>query len=248
MQTETLNVCVRNYLLNKHLPLHYYLPVLHRAITGLNEISKDFNFGTNIKTVEKTISVDRTTYPDDCNNILKVFGIVAGEEKSFLYNPNITTVKKLNGSTHVVYSESDTTLTGNETERNNIIKEGTMSGELPQIVNINYSNNKYEYNIDLSTKEVILKPNSEVTKIYIRYRTLMATMSSATNMPLVAENAVHAYIEWQFAKNAGSSKSRIADINTTETLKEEYYTAKRNLRSLLNPATIHDYLQIINSR
>ena len=247
MQTETLDICVRNYLANKQYPLHYYLPVLHRAITGINEISKDFNFGTNIKTVEKTISVDRTTYPDDCNNILKVFGIVAGKEKSFAYNPWVTTVKKMNGATHVVYTDSDTTLTGNETERNNIVKEATMAGELPQMNYINYVTHKYEYNIDYSTKEIILKPNSEVTKIYIRYKTNLATLSNTTNIPLVAESAVHAYIEWQFAKNSGASKSRIADINTTETLKEEYYTAKRNLRSELNPATIDDYLQIITS-
>lgn len=245
MQTETLDICVRNYLLNKQYPLHYYLPVLHRAITGVNEIAKDVNLGLNVKTVEKTISIDRTTYPDDCRSIIRVFGLVGGEEKDFGYNPWITTVKKMDGATHVVYTDTDTTLTDSETERNNIVKEGTMSGEFPAMNYINYVKHKYEYNIDFSTKEVILKPNSEVTKIHIRYMTSVATLSNTTNIPNIMETAVHAYIEWQFAKNSGASKSRIADINTTETLKEEYYTAKRNLRSALNPMNVSDYLQIL---
>lgn len=238
MQTETLDICTRNYLINKQMSLHYYLPALHRGIKALDELAKDCNFGPNVKQLECNVSVDRFSYPNDCTSIVSVFGLVGGEEKKFLYNPNITTIKKMVSAVNVVYTDTDTTLTDNETERGNFIKDTTMADELPRMMNINYPEYRYQYNVDLTTKEVVLAHGSEVTKAYIRYVSSYTSKTSTNTVPLIAESAVHAYIEWQESRNNGSPQSKVA------LLREEYFNEKRNLVARLNPLSLSDILQM----
>jgi hypothetical protein len=230
MQTETLNIITREFLLNKGYPLHYYLPTLHRAINAVENLSKDVNMGGNIKTVEITLVNDRATYPAGCINILKVYGLFEGKEKAFLFNGNISPIVDAGG-----YEEGDTTIPKYK-KFHSIAKEATSHSTMTQFLYDNYPDNKYEYNIDRVTKDIVLAYGHELTKIYVTYMAAAIGVSAANTVPVMAKEAIKSFIEFETARNDGSPQSKVS------LLKEDYSRQKSNLISAFNPMTIEDFL------
>jgi hypothetical protein len=239
MQTESLNSITRSILINKQQPLHYYLPTLHRCIRAVRDIAKDINIGTNIKKVELDVTADRIQIPSDCINILKVYGLVGGKEKAFVFNNNVSTIRKEVGGNVVSYGEEDSSLPGYE-KKYNFIKEQTSPWEYPQVFNNNYPTLKYEYNIDKENNELVLAYGSELEILYLTYMTSSISLTAANSVPYMAQEAIEAFVNYETAKEDGSPQSKVA------ILKDEYRLAKNNLKSAFNPIGTEEFLHFFN--
>ena len=93
MKTKSINIIVRDALLDNGLPLHYYTRYLHHALRITDELSMDFNLG-NIKVVELDVtSYQRAVLPNDfIDFILEKFdaagdyGSVSKEVEEYIAN------------------------------------------------------------------------------------------------------------------------------------------------------------------
>lgn len=238
MQTKTINEAVRDYLLEKDLPIHYYFTTLHKAITCLNELSFDFDFGPNVKEVPITRgSDDRCVIPVDCVDPIGVYGLIAGEIRPFLLNQKLTTIRNVVDAVNSPYTKSDNSLP--KKAFGEIVNLATMAEQNIQIINLRDTGLDYEYNIDINNSEIILKPGSEVEKIYFRYLSGLVSKTSANVIHPYTQPVISAYIEYSTEKSEKGALSRIAE------LRSYYYNEKTLLRNRLSPFSTDDLLQIL---
>lgn len=239
METRTLNKVVRDKLMSIGYPIHYYLPVLHHAQQCLDELSQQFNFGGNVKEVKLTpLSYGRIDIPVDAIDIISVFGVVAGERKEFVLNPNLTLFQKLDGVTPVKWLESDTSLSEYNSTGSSGLLEQTSPYEIPTIYYPDGQVN-YEYTIDQSTSHIIFGPRVEVTEIYMRYLSNGVSGTAANLVHPYAVETLHAYIDWKLSESERRAQS--------ETMRKEssYYNQKRLLRAKMNPLTLSQLYHIL---
>ena len=134
MQTKTMNVLVREKLLSLGYPIHYYLPVLHHALTCLSELSQYHNFGGNVKELKITATnYGRLALPSDAIDVTNVYALVAGERKDFKLNSDLTIIQKLDGVTPVKWLEADTSLPEYNEIGSSALLEQTSASEYPTI-------------------------------------------------------------------------------------------------------------------
>lgn len=239
MKTKTVNILVREKLLSLRYPIHYYLPVLHYALTCLDELSQYHNFGGNVKELKITATnYGRVVLPSDVVDVIDVYALVAGERKDFKYNSDLTIIQKFSGVTPVPWLETDTSLPEYNETGSSALLEQTSSYEYPTIF---YPSDQvdYEYNIDLANSQVVLGPRVDTTEIYVRY---LSSGASGTVVNLVhpyAVAAIHAYIDYQISESERRAQSE------TMRKRDEYYNERRLLRGKMNPLSVSQLYEIL---
>lgn len=240
MQTKTINEVVRDYLIKKELPLHYYVTSLNRALYCLNELSFDFNFGPNVKEVSATITeYDRVSIPGTAVDVIGVYGLLGGRILPFTHNPSLTTIYNLEGVDKVPYPEDESNLPDASYKNNSIPKLQTYSTERPQVFNFGNNSNKYDYNIDIENSEIVLDPRHGLTKVYIRYLSESVSKTAANVILHEFEPVIVAYMEHETAKVDGSPQSKVA------LLKRDFYNSKSVLKGRVNPLSMEDILKVL---
>jgi hypothetical protein len=239
MQTKTINIIVRESLLNKGYPIHYYLPFLHHAKVCLENLSLDHNFGLNVKELIYDVSsYDRVEISNDCIDIISVFGIYGGEMRTFLRNTKLTKIYNEISTVKYPWTETTNTLPEYSDLSSSSVLANTASSELPTVF-FPSGGGKYEYNVDYENSEVILKPGHGLSTVYMRYLSSVVSTSAANLVNLYAVPVIHAYIEWMMAKSDGSPQSKVA------LLEDAYYNQKRILRGRMNPLSIEEMYKIL---
>lgn len=239
MQTATINTIVREKLLSMHYPIHYYLYVLHYALTCLRTLSQDHNFGGNVKEVGLTAtSYGRVALPSDTIDVINVFALVAGERKDFKLNTDLTTIQKLDGVTPVPWLETDTSLPEYNETGSSALLEQTSAYEYPTVF---YPSDQvdYEYNVDLTNSQIVLGPRVDVTEIYVRYLSNGVSGTVVNVVPYYAIDTILAYIDYQISENERRAQS--------ETIRKEskYYNEKRLLTGKMSQLSISQLYEIL---
>jgi hypothetical protein len=239
MQTKTINIVVRESLLNKGYPIHYYMPFLHHAKTCLEQLSFDHNFGGNVKEVEYDItSYDRVTLTSACIDVIGVFGLYGGEMRTFLRNSKLTKVYNEVSAVKYPWTETSNTLPEYSDLNTSSVLANTSSSELPTVF-FPSGGGTYEYNVDLENSEVILKPGHGLESVYVRFLATGVSTSAVNVVHPYAVPTIQSYIEWMMAKSDGSPQSKVA------LLEDAYYNQKRVLRSRMNPLSIEEMYKIL---
>ena len=231
MQTKTLNVVVREHLLNEQLPLHYYLPYLHHAIKCFEDLEFDFSF-FNIKEAKAVInSHDRFAIPLDVADVVSVYGLYHGREKPFALDTSLTKNYNLEGAVKKSWSDSGSTIPGFIEMDSSYPLDNIGTNGLQTILSPSRKM-KYAYNVDLINNEILLRQGHECTDIYIKYLTSTISVSAANVVPLYWVPVIHSYIRYMVAEGTRQAQSQIAR------LRSYYYNDKKNLRARVNPLTI----------
>jgi len=239
MQTKTINIVVRESLLNKGYPIHYYLPFLHHAKTCLENLALDHNFGSNVKEVKYDItSYDRVTLTSACIDVIGVFGLYGGEMKTFLRNSKLTKVYNEISAVKYPWDEAGSTLPEYSDMNTSSILGNTSAYDLPTVF-FPSGSGTYEYNVDLENSEVILKPGHGLTSVYVRWLAGAVSVSAVNVVHPNAVPTIHSYIEWMVAKSDGSPQSKVALLD------DAYYNQKRILRGRMNPLSIEEMYKIL---
>ena len=239
MQTKTINELVRDLLLDKELPLHYYVPFLNRAVTCLNYLSFDFNMGPNVKEVLLPVkSYDRVDIPAGAINVISVHGLLGDKVLPFSINSKITRVYNLDGSEKVPYPEGQTNLIDIDYKKSSVPKTETYAEERVQVFDISDKTDKYSYNIDLENGEIILDQRHGLSNVYVRYLSSVVSKTSANLIHPFLEPVIVAYIDHKTAQVDGSPQSKVA------LLKQQLGVEKRNLKARMNPLSETELLEI----
>lgn len=239
MQTKTIDSIVREALMDRGFPIHYYLPFLHHALRCSEELARDFNLGKNVKELRFTVnSYNRIVLPSDVADVVNVFGLVGGERKEYSLNESLTLDYKLDGVTKKPWLEADTTLPDFHNSSSSALLEQTSAVEYPTVFYPD-DNVDYEYNVDLTNSEVVFGPRMNATEVYVRYVSKFVSTSVANTIHPYANPVIHAYIDWKHESANGTAQSRIME-------KESRYKNERRLfRAAMNPLTVGQLYNIL---
>lgn len=231
MKTKSINLIVRDALLSRKLPLHYYTRYLHHALTILDELSLDFDLGTNIKTVELDVtSYKRAILPADFVDVIDVSA--KRGDRLVPLERDVKLNKKYNYDStgnKIPYpsDESDIQMDiqlGMAAGVSNVNTTGELTGRYFGVERRPH----YIFDIDTANQEIVLGTNVDLSKVTLTYVTNSVSKSSANVVTPYANDVITKYILMMEALN---SKERIAIYQIA---KQSYDNARRVLRARLN--------------
>lgn len=241
MKNKSIDNIVRDSLLDKGLPLHFYTRHLHHALRVYDELSLDFNLG-NVKSVELDItSYNRATLPADYVDYV-VVGAKNGERvvalerdrllnKSYNYDDNGNKVAYPSATPIGVYEEMSTLLiSGGRTINFRGEQTGRLYGRTrkPSLV----------FDIDEKNQEIVFGNGISVTKVTLIYITTGVSRSSANIVTPYATDVIMKYIQWMSLKAEGA---RLGDIQLAE---QAYNNAYRKFRARMHSV---DFTELLGS-
>lgn len=232
MKTKTIDTIVRESLLDKGLPLHFYTRHLHHALRIYDELALDFPMG-NVKTIELSItSYNRAVLPSDyidfvsvnAKNGERLVGLerVRNLNKQYNYDDSGNKIPYPTATPIGIYEEMSTLLlSGGRTVNFRGEQTGRLYGRTrkPQLI----------FDIDEVNQEIVFGNMIEgLTKVTLIYITSGASTSIANTVTPYATDVIIKYIDWMALKAMGG---RLGDIQLAE---QAYHNAKRILRSRLH--------------
>ena len=238
MKTKSINMIVRDALLDNNLPLHFYTRYLHHALRIVDELSMDFDFG-NVKMVELDItSYNRAILPSDFVDYIDV-SVKSGERL-------LPLERERNLNKRYNYDESGNKIPYISEERYNdldlnlliggktVNQHGELSGRL-------YGRERratLTFDIDKINNELVFSNTTELSKITLTYISTAVSKSSANAVTPYAVDVITKYIYMMAAKAQG------VKIGLYQIAKQDYENAHRVFRARTNSM---DYAEIIGA-
>lgn len=240
-----LDNIVKNYLLKKGYPIHYYLQCLTYAANCLRTLAMDdlHIVNTCLLEVDELHTVDLPeSYIDYCR-----VGIPMGQFiKPLVFNDSYNRLPNVDDTgNEVPYS--------NEQEQNGRV---VLGANAPYWMTVNY--NDYGENIGrmfgvpqtlTDTFKVIperrkIQLNEKLNTKYVvlEYLSSCSYANAATCLTEYAWETIDAYINWQlkeYNRNYNMGERQIAE--------QQYYNQRKKLRSRLNPIGKAELLKIMNN-
>lgn len=230
MKTKSINIIVRDALLDNGLPLHYYTRYLHHALRITDELSMDFNLG-NIKVVELDVtSYQRAILPNDFIDFIDVSAKY--DERLLPMERERTLNKKYNYDSAGNRIPYESSLGANfDAEINyNLISSARYYGRVRAP--------KLTYDIDETNQEIVFSNGMILTKVTLTYMTSAVSSSTANVVTPYATDVITKYIQMMAVKAEGTT------LGKYQLAKQEYDNARRIFRSRMN--TI-DFAEILGS-
>lgn len=241
MKTKSINLIVRDALLSRKLPLHYYTRYLHHALNIVDELSLDFDLGTNVKIVELDVtSYKRAILPADYVDFIDISA--KRGDKLVPLERDVKLNKKYNYNSQgskIPYptDESDIQMDiqlGMAAGVSNVNTTGELTGRYYGVDR----RPSYIFDIDIANQEIVFGSNMDLTKVTLVYMTTGVSKSSANVVTPYANDVITKYILMMEALN---SKER---IGIYQIAKQSYDNARRILRARLNAM---NYAEIIGA-
>jgi len=231
MKTKSINLIVRDALLSRKLPLHYYSRFLHHALTIVDELSLDFDLGNNVKTVELDVtSYQRAVLPADFVDVIDVSA--KSGDKLLPLERDRSLNKKYNydgNGNKIAFPSSESnselnSLVAITSSTVNLNSRGELKGRYYGSKRVA----KFTYDVDSGNEELVFGTDMDLTKVTLTYLTTGVSRSSANLVTPYANDTITKYIYMMESMN---SKDR---IGIYQIAKQDYNIARANLRARLN--------------
>lgn len=243
MQFCTVDTICRRWLLERGLPIHYYLEALLHSSAAIRELSKD------TLSIVNTVNLPVNSYgamdlPDDFSDDIGVFFDMGIALKQIPHQSNINPLRVYNGTTgafelHTTPSENEQ-LTGvnffgasNWMWFWNVNSYGEPTGRYFGAGG--GTNSGYE--VLKQRRQIQLTGGFESTNMVLQYISNGQSLDNLTQIDWAAFKAIQSYIDWQRSPNAAFKDSGEA---------RTYYNEQRKLRANLDPLTVIDIKNIIH--
>jgi hypothetical protein len=239
MKTKSLNVIVRDALLDSGLPLHYYTRYLHHGLRILDELSLDFQLG-NVKMIELDVtSYQRAILPADYVDFIDVSA--KSGERILPMERERTLNKIYNYDTEgnkIAYPAAVSVNYDSEINYNLISGTNNMNtrGELVGRYYGRKRSPKFTFDIDETNQEIVFSNDMILTKVTLVYMTTSVSRSSANLVNPYATDVITKYIAMMANKSSGGS------VGSYQLAKQDYENAHRVFRARINST---DYAQML---
>lgn len=239
MKTKALNIIVREALLDKGLPMHYYTRYLHHGLRIVDELANDFNMG-NIKMVELDVtSYNRAILPADYVDFIDVSA--KNGERVLPMERERTLNKMYNYDTEgnkIAYPSNLSVNYDAEINYNLISGSNNMNtrGELVGRYYGRKRSPKFTFDIDETNQEIVFSNDMILSKVTLVYMTTGVSRSSANVVTPYATDVIIKYMDYKAIKAEGGS------VGATQLAEQEFYNARRVFRSRMNAT---DYASIL---
>lgn len=259
MKTVTLDTVVRQTLLKLGLPMHYYFRFLHYGIRCIEELNYDIPLGKtgaiNVNSTQATasnirvVSFDVTNYkrvilPQDCVDVVEVSCVVGQQLFPLVKDETLTVIQSYDGSGNKIETPSATPANydigwayTSESNAGGYNQFGEYLGRAFAI----QPKNTQTYNIDTHASEVVLNNKVSAETVVVTYITSGVTVSSENVVHPYMVDSVEKYIIYQKYENSRMNKDMIA------VTRQNYFTARRNLRARMLGFTRADLLATLRS-
>jgi|GEM_PF-2563522 len=231
----TVDSLIRTYIHERGMVWHDYLRVLSVALSGVRDLSKDINIGSNYKAKEIDVDDSNAAYlPTDCIKVNKVC-IEAGDKILPMANiNNMNPLQKfVNGEPvkrgvreRLFYQDFNYYFNSNLTNRaENLGREfGTPSSQ--------------PYGYQIFGNRIQLDSRLNLSCILVIYNTTGTNISDINMIHPWAEEPLKLWIDWKFPDiNRGIYEKR--------TGRKDYYDSKAALYGAIHGLSYEDYMKIV---
>lgn len=239
MQLLTLDIVARRHLLERGLPIHYYLQNLIYGASCIRELAKD-----TLKIVN-TVSLPVNSYgaidlPSDFMEDVALCNEVSGMLQPIPHNDAINPLRKTNSDGQYV---ENTTVTGDD---NSLLIENSFGwgwywnidsyGAPTGGVYGAKGGTARGYKVIRERRQIQLNTGETSGAKVLMYISNGQSVDNASQIPWEAHRCIQAFCDWQSSKNAALKDS--AEART-------YYNEKRLLRANLDQLTILDIRNVV---
>jgi hypothetical protein len=241
MKTKSIDVLVRDALMDDRLTLHYYTRYLHHALRIMDELSLHFDLG-NIKSTELELtSYKRVPLPADFIDVVNVDA--KNGERSIPLERDRLLNKRYNfdDSGNKIPYPAETPLGVYEEYSASLLSMGktiNFRGEQTGRLYGRIRKPAMVYDIDTLNQELVFGNDMPLTKVTLIYITNAVSMSNANVVTPYATDVITKYIKWMARK---AENGRLGSIASAE---NEYQNALRKFKSTMYSI---DYAEILGS-
>jgi hypothetical protein len=239
MKTKSLNIIVRDALLDNGLPLHYYTRYLHHALRITDELSMDYNMG-NIKMVKLNLtSYQRAVLPND---FIDLVDVSAKQGERLLPLERDRTLNKMYNydvSGNRIPYPSDTTLNYDSEFNYNLISGGNNLNTRGELIGRYYGKQRKPllmYDIDTINSEIVFSNTTTFTEITLVYISSAVSKSSANLVTPYATDVITKYVQMKATQVDGGR------IGMLQIYKQDFENARRIFRARMNSM---DYAEMV---
>lgn len=244
MQLCTLDIICRRWLLERNLPIHYYLEALLHSSAALRELAKDTLKIINTSNLPVN-SYGAMDLPDDFMDDIGVFYDMGNVLKPIPHKSTLNPLRVHNSTTSEF--EANTTPESNNSQISGVNFFGSSRwmwfwnvNEYGEPTGRYYGANGgtvQGYQVFKQRRQIQLSGGFENGNMVLQYISNGQSIDNATQVDWMAFKAIQSYIDWQRSPNAAIKNSQEAST---------YYNEKRLLRSNLNEMTVTDIRNIIH--
>lgn len=241
MKTKSINIIVRDALLDNNLPLHYYTRYLHHALRIFDELSLDYDLG-NVKTVELSVtSYQRAILPND---FIDVIDVSAKHGERLLPLERDRTLNKIynrddNGQ-KIPYPTS-TNINYDSEFNYNLISGANNLNTRGELIGRYYGKQRKPllvYDIDTTNSEIVFSNTMTLEEVTLTYVSSAVSKTTANVVTPYAVDTITKYIQMMAY---GADKTTFGKMQLA---KQDFNNARRILRARLNSM---DYAEIIGT-
>ena len=241
MKTKSLNIIVRDALLDNGLPLHYYTRYLHHGLRILDELSLDFNM-SNIKVVPISVtSYQRAVLPVDYLDFIDVSAKYGERVLPMERERNLSKVYNLDDSGNKIPYPTATSINYDEEINYSLISGSNNLNTRGELVGRYYGRRrsaKLTFDIDEINQEIVFSNEMALTEITLTYMTSAVSKTSANVVNPYATDVITKYIVMMAAKAEGST------LGKYQLARQDYDNARRVFRARINAMDYADILGV----
>jgi len=223
----TVDSLIRMYLHERGMVWHDYVRVLSVALSGVRDLAKEINIGSNYKALEITVDETNSVYlPNGCIKVNKVC-IESGDMILPMANvDNMNPLQKFVNGDAVKRNPRPTTEYYDIGYHYNYV---TRSFGKPV---------SQPYNYQVIGNRIQLDSRVDIGCILVLYTTNGTSMSDVNMIHPWAEEALKLWIDWKFPDmNRGIYEKRSG--------RKDYYDAKAALYGAIHGFSYEDYMEIV---
>jgi hypothetical protein len=249
MVTVTLDKIIRNILLKRKYPIHYYLEFLLYTSEALRELSMDVNIGI-INTKNLPVNAyNAVDLPNDFLDLISV-NMTAGQKlRPLVADNSITPLNAFDSSFNITTYQNTAIQQSNALIYNNVFlttalwnttsfnQYGEPTG---RFFGIGAGSPSETYRLIKERNQIQLNENLVATNIVLCYISNGLTADTASQISPYAERTIDSYAMWQFKEN-----NRTYGAGEAEQARQIYISDRKVLTARVSDITIDGIRRII---
>lgn len=241
MTRTTIDSIVRAYLVNKQLPIHYYMQALHYAMKCVKELQ--LHVLQDVKAVRLTVdNFGEVSIPTDFIDWVRMGVEVNNKIRNFTKNDKINLLVKTDSEDNrIAYTDDAGTVVYPPSYEglfwtNYISDYGESYGKFWGMRDLNRGD---EFKVIPDRGKIAVGSDAPAgSSLYLEYLYYNVTSATSTVTPY-AEETIENYIAWQFAKWSNNK------LGEQDRLKNEFSISKRKLRASMHEVTYDGFLKVL---